>query len=44
MGESQTIRIPHFTVHRVDQKVALAAVRALFAEPPPRRRGQAAPK
>lgn len=26
------------TVHRVDQKVALAAVRAMFAEPPPRRR------
>jgi hypothetical protein len=29
------------TVHRVDRKVMLAAVRTLFAEPPPRRQGQA---
>jgi hypothetical protein len=32
------------TVHRVDQKVMLAAVRAMFAEPPARCRGQVAPK
>jgi len=32
------------SVHRVDQKVMLAAVRVMFAEPPPRRRAPAESK